>query len=108
MLKIQEHSKNILRLRKGEELLFWMLDKIIEIKFISQLMFISTTSPLVLCMYKFVLNIFYSFVYYNNNNNNNYYYYYYYYHHHHHHHYCYHYYYYILLNYYYFIRKQCK
>ena len=30
MTKIEEHSKNILRLRKGQELLFWILQKITE------------------------------------------------------------------------------
>ena len=36
----------------------WILHKIMEITF-SRLMFISATSPLVLCMYKFVFNQFY-------------------------------------------------
>ena len=31
MPKIYEHAKNILWPRKGEELLFWILDKIMEI-----------------------------------------------------------------------------
>ena len=31
MPKIEEHAKNILRLRKGEERLFWILHKIMEI-----------------------------------------------------------------------------
>ena len=30
MPKIKEHSKNIMRLRKGEELLFWILHKIMD------------------------------------------------------------------------------
>ena len=59
--------KNMLRtwLRKGEELLFWILHKIMKI--VCQLMFVnakdvneplvSVTSPIVLCMYNFVLNL---------------------------------------------------
>ena len=43
---IQEHAKNILRLRKGEELLFWILHKIKEI-FFSRPMFINATSSLI-------------------------------------------------------------
>ena len=49
--------ENILRLRKGEELLFRILHTIMEVIF-SRLIFISATSPLVLCTYKFVLNLF--------------------------------------------------
>ena len=30
MPKIEEYSKNIVRLRKGQELLFWILHKIME------------------------------------------------------------------------------
>ena len=30
MPKIKEHSKNIMRLTKGEELLFWILHKIMD------------------------------------------------------------------------------
>ena len=40
-------ERHTIRLRKGEKLLFF-----------SWLMFLSATSPLVLCMYKFVLNLF--------------------------------------------------
>ena len=45
--------KNILRLRKGEELIFWILHKIMEIISFSipRLVFLSATSPFVLCMY---------------------------------------------------------
>ena len=57
MPKIEEHSKNIPRPTKDQEL-FWIRHKIMEI-FFSRLMFLSATSPLVLCMYKFVvLNLF--------------------------------------------------
>ena len=46
MPKVEEHSKKILRLRKGEGLLVWILHKIVEIVgFFSRLMFISATSP---------------------------------------------------------------
>ena len=31
LLKIEEHAKNILRARKGEELLFWILHENMEI-----------------------------------------------------------------------------
>ena len=39
MSRIYEHYEKILRLRKGEELLFWILHKIMEI-FFSRLMLI--------------------------------------------------------------------
>ena len=35
MPQIEEHAKNILRLRKGEEPLFWMLHKVLEIVYFS-------------------------------------------------------------------------
>ena len=46
------------RSRKGEEHLFWILHKIMEIYFVFWLMFGSATSLTVLCMYNFVLNDF--------------------------------------------------
>ena len=48
-----------MRLRKGEELvLFWILHKIMEIFFFSGLMFVSATSPLVLCAYNFCFKVY--------------------------------------------------
>ena len=51
------YSKYILRTYTEAEQTrrtFLMLHKIMRKYFVSRLMFISTTSPLVLCMYKFV------------------------------------------------------
>ena len=58
MPKIQELAKNSTypRLRKGEELLFWILHKIMEI-ISSRVMFACATSPLVLSMNNFVAEL---------------------------------------------------
>ena len=58
MPKIEEHAKNILTLRKGEKFPFWVLHKNMDMICFSAIMFVSTTLPIVLCMYNFVLNHF--------------------------------------------------
>ena len=57
MPQIQEHAKNILRLRKGEELLLWILQKIMK-KDLSRQIYISETSSLALCLHNFVFRYF--------------------------------------------------
>ena len=81
MPNIEDHAKYILRLRKEEELLFWILHKMMEILpfsgnghqcniaygvvhvqlcfwyFVSRLIFVSAASPIVLRMYNFVFSI---------------------------------------------------
>ena len=51
MPQIEEHAKNILRPRKAEEVLFWILRK-------NHGLFVNATSSTVLCMYNFVFNFF--------------------------------------------------
>ena len=56
---IYEHAKNIFeaeeRRKDGEELLFWILHKILELHLICfSANFVSATSAIVLCLYSFV------------------------------------------------------
>ena len=51
--------KNLIYQNPGDELLFWILCKIMEIlSIVSRLMFVSATSRMVLYMYNFVLPLF--------------------------------------------------
>ena len=47
MPTIYEHAKNIPRIKKGRELLCWILYQIMKY-FVPRLMFVSATSPVVL------------------------------------------------------------
>ena len=58
MPTIYEHAKNIPRIKKGRELLCWILYQIMKY-FVPRLMFVSATSPVVLYTYNFVLSPFY-------------------------------------------------
>ena len=60
MPKIEEHTKNILETEKKRKILFWILNKNYGNIFVYRQMFLSATSPAVLCTYTFVLNHFYA------------------------------------------------
>ena len=56
-LKFRNMLRTYPKLMKSEKPLCWILHKIIEI--VSRLTFFNTTSPIVLCLYKFVFQSFF-------------------------------------------------